>query len=47
MQVILGDDTHGAIELADPPAVDVVLLEPKDGKGGEATVGKAVAVRGR
>lgn len=29
VQEILGDDTHSAIELADPPAVNVVLLERK------------------
>lgn len=29
VQVVLGDDAHGAAELADPPAVNVVLLEQK------------------
>lgn len=29
VQEVLGDDTHGAVQLADPPAVNVVLLEPK------------------
>lgn len=27
VEVVLGDDAHHAVELADPPAVDVVLLE--------------------
>lgn len=27
VQEVLGDDTHGAVQLADPPAVDVVLLD--------------------
>lgn len=43
MQEILGDDTHGAVELADPPAVNVVLLEPK--RGNKATVRTAAARR--
>lgn len=29
VQEVLGDDAHGAVQLADPPAVDVVLLEQK------------------
>lgn len=29
MQEVLGDDAHGAVQLADPPAVNVVLLDPK------------------
>lgn len=29
VQEVLGDDAHGAVELADPPAVNVVLLHPK------------------
>ena len=29
VQEVLGDDTHGAVQLADPPAVNVVLLHPK------------------
>lgn len=29
VQEILGDNTHGAMELADPPAVNVILLETK------------------
>lgn len=44
VQEILGDNTHSAIELADPPAVNVVLLEPE--YRNKATVRKAVAMRG-
>ncbi|KAF0025800.1 hypothetical protein F2P81_022681 [Scophthalmus maximus] len=29
VQEVLGDDAHGAAQLADPPAVDVVLLRPE------------------
>lgn len=28
VQEVLGDDAHGAVQLADPPAMDVVLLKP-------------------
>lgn len=43
VQEILGDNTHSAIELADPPAVNVVLLEPKHRN--KATVRIAAATR--
>lgn len=29
LQEVLGDDTHGAVQFTDPPAVDVVLLDTK------------------
>lgn len=42
VQEILGDNTHGAVVLADPPAINVVLLEPKHGN--KATVRTAADV---
>ena len=41
VQEVLGDDTHGAVQLADPPAVNVVLLKPKNEQ-----INKAVSLRG-
>lgn len=32
VQEVLGDDTHGAVHLADPPAMNVVFLRPKMNK---------------
>lgn len=29
LQEVLGDDAHGAVQFADPPAVDVVLLNTR------------------
>lgn len=37
VQEILGDDAHSPVELADPPAVDVVLLEPKQAESSGET----------
>jgi len=29
LQEVFGDDAHGLVQLADPPAVNVVLLDPQ------------------
>lgn len=47
VQEILGDNAHSAVELADPPAVNVVLLEPKHGNKAAVRTAAEVKVTGR